>query len=141
MEGRVEGSLEATGVVSSYVRKSRQLLEALERLDSDAVGALYAEDVEQIEMPNRLKPEGDRRGRAQLLSDLERSKGILRSQKYEVKNAIGKGSLVMLEYEWSGVLAVPMRSLAPGDTLRGNCAVSLEFRDGRIVRQRNYDCF
>ena len=54
---------------------------------------------------------------------------------------MGAGSLVMIEYEWSGVLAVPMGSLAPGDTLRGNCAVSLEFRDGQIVRQRNYDCF
>jgi ketosteroid isomerase-like protein len=133
--------VESTDVVASHVRKARELLEALERFDGDAVAALYAEDVEQIEMPNRLKPEGDRRGRAQLLSDLERSKGILRSQKYEVTNAVGAGSLVMAEYEWSGVLAVPMGSLAAGDTLRGNCAMSLEFRDGRIVRQRNYDCF
>ncbi len=133
--------MEGTDVVSSHVQKARQLLEALERFDGDAVAALYAEDVEQVEMPNRLKPEGDRRGRAQLLSDLERSKGILRSQKYEVSNAVGAGALVMVEYEWSGVLAVPMGSLAAGDTLRGNCAMSLEFRDGRIVRQRNYDCF
>ena len=92
-------------------------------------------------MPNRLKPEGDRRGRAQLLSDLERSKGILRSQQYEVTNAVDAGALVMAEYEWSGVLALPMGSLAAGDTLRGHCAMSLEFHDGRIVRQRNYDCF
>ncbi|MCY4075003.1 MAG: nuclear transport factor 2 family protein [Acidobacteria bacterium] len=133
--------MEGTDVVSSHVQKARQLLEALERFDGDAVAALYAEDVEQVEMPNRLKPEGDRRGRAQLLSDLERSKGILRSQKYEVSNAVDAGALVMVEYVWSGVLAVPMGSLAAGDTLRGNCAMSLEFRDGRIVRQRNYDCF
>ena len=133
--------MEGTDVVSSHVQKARQLLEALERFDGDAVAALYAEDVEQVEMPNRLKPEGDRRGRAQLLSDLERSKGILRSQKYEVSNAVGAGALVMVEYVWSGVLAAPMGSLAAGDTLRGHCAMSVEFRDGRIVRQRNYDCF
>ena len=130
-----------TDLVASHVRKARELLEALERFDGDAVAALYAEDVEQIEMPNRLKPEGDRRGRAQLLSDVERSKGILRSQKYEVSNAVGAGALVMAEYVWSGVLAMPMGSRAAGDTLRGHCAMSLEFRDGRIVRQRNYDCF
>ena len=130
-----------TDLVASHVRKTRELLKAIERFDSDVVAALYADDVEQIEMPNRLKPEGDRRGRSQMLSDLERSKGILRSQKYEVTNAVGAGALVMAEYEWSGVLAVPMGSLAAGDTLRGNCALSLEFRDGRIVRQRNYDCF
>ena len=46
----------------------------------------------------------------------------------------------MVEYAWSGVRWF-RGSLAAGDTLRGNCAVSLEFRDGRIVRQRNYDCF
>ncbi len=130
-----------TDLVASHVRRTRELLEALERFDCDTVAALYAEDVEQIELPNRLKPEGDRRGRAQMLSDLERSKSILRSQKYDVTNAVGEGSLVMAEYQWSGVLAVPMGSLAAGDTLRGNCAVSLEFRDGLIVRQRNYDCF
>ena len=133
--------MDTADLVASHVRKARQLLEALERFDRAAVAALYAEDVEQIEMPNRLKPEGDRRARAQLLSDLERSQSILRSQRYDVTNAVGEGSRVMVEYEWSGVLAVPMGSRAPGDTLRGNCALSLEFRDGRIVRQRNYDCF
>ncbi|MCY4662581.1 MAG: nuclear transport factor 2 family protein [Acidobacteria bacterium] len=137
----MEGSLSDTDLVASHVRLTRELLEALERFDCDTVSALYAEDVEQIEMPNRLKPEGDRRGRAQMLSDLERSKSILRSQKYDVSNAVGAGLLVMAEYELSGVLAVPMGSLAAGDKLLGNCAVSLEFRDGLIVRQRNYDCF
>jgi len=133
--------LDSTDLVSLHVRKIRELFEALERFDRDAVAALYAEDVEQVEMPNRLKPEGDRRGRAQMLSDLERSKTILRSQKYDMKNAVGAGSLVMVEYEWTGVLAISMGPRAPGDTLRGNCAVSLEFCDGLIVRQRNYDCF
>lgn len=133
--------MDDTDLVASHLRKTRELLEALERFDRDAVAALYAEDVEQVEMPNRLKPEGDRRGRDQLLADLESSKTILRSQKYDLKNAVGEGSLLMVEYAWSGVLAVPMGSLAAGDTLRGNCAVSLEFRGGRIVRQRNYDCF
>ncbi len=137
----MESRLGGTDRSATHVQKARRLLEALERFDRDAVAALYAEDVEQIEMPNRLKPEGDRRGRAQMLSDLERSKSILRSQKYDVTNAVGEGSLVVVEYQWSCVLAVPMGSLAAGDPLRGNCAVSFEFRDGLIVRQRNYDCF
>ena len=53
------------------------------RIDGDGVGALYAQDVQQIEMPNRLKPDSDRRGLSQLLSGLERSKGLLRSQQYD----------------------------------------------------------
>ena len=28
-----------------------------------------------------------------------------------------------------------------GQTLRARFAIFLEFRDGRIARQRNYDCF
>jgi hypothetical protein len=31
--------------------------------------------------------------------------------------------------------------LQPGQEMRAHFAVFLEFRDGRIRRQRNYDCF
>lgn len=100
--------------LASHVREARELLKARERLGGDAVAALYAEDVGQVEMMNRRRPEGDRRGRAQLVADIERSKWIPLSQKDEVTKAVGAGYLVV-EYEWSGVLAVALGSLASGD--------------------------
>jgi ketosteroid isomerase-like protein len=39
------------------------------------------------------------------------------------------------------VLGVPVGALTPGAEMRAHFAVFLDFRDGKIVRQRNYDCF
>jgi ketosteroid isomerase-like protein len=36
---------------------------------------------------------------------------------------------------------MPLGSLAAGDTMRARFGVFLTFRDGRILRQHNYDCF
>ena len=43
--------------------------------------------------------------------------------------------------QWSGTLAVLVGMLGAGDQMRARFAVFLEFQDGKIVRQRNYDCF
>jgi len=39
------------------------------------------------------------------------------------------------------MLAVPFGSLLVGGQMKAFFAVFLEFREGKIVRQRNYDCF
>jgi ketosteroid isomerase-like protein len=48
---------------------------------------------------------------------------------------------VALEVRWSGTLAVPVGSFPAGGEMRARFAVFLDFRDGKIVAQRNYDCF
>jgi hypothetical protein len=45
------------------------------------------------------------------------------------------------EILWTGVLAIPMGELKPGDAMSCYSGIFLDFRDGRIVGQRNYDCF
>jgi ketosteroid isomerase-like protein len=66
---------------------------------------------------------------------------VLQSQSYEIHNTVEQGEVLVLELTWRGRLAVPVGSLGPGDEMRARFAVILEFRDGRIFRQRNYDCF
>ena len=44
----------------------------------------------------------------------------------------------MLETIWSAKLAVGFGKLAPGDKIRAHFAQVFEFRDGLIVRIRNY---
>jgi ketosteroid isomerase-like protein len=48
---------------------------------------------------------------------------------------------VVLEVEWTGTLSVPLGSLPAGGQMRARFAVFLDFRDGKIAQQRNYDCF
>ena len=119
----------------------RALFQALESFDSGAAAKLYTYDVWQTEMPNKLKPAGDQRGLAALLADIDRSKSILRSQRYFVTNMLASEEMVMVEYQWSGVVAVAVGGLEAGSKMQGYCTMVLEFRSGLIAVQRNYDSF
>jgi ketosteroid isomerase-like protein len=107
----------------------------------DALAAFFAPDVVQEELPNRLTPNGARRNLPDLLAGAERGQQVLRGQRYEVLNALADGDQVALEVSWTGTLAVPLGSLPTGGQLRARFGVFLDFRDGLIVGQRNYDCF
>ena len=62
-------------------------------------------------------------------------------QRYEILQAVADGERVAIEFRWTGTLEKPVGSLPAGDQMRGRFAVFMEVREGRIVAQRNYDCF
>ena len=98
-------------------------------------------DIIQKELPNRLAPNGIVRDREAILASAEKGRTLMAEQRYAVKNAVVEGNCVALEVDWAGTLAVPLGALPAGYTMRAAFAVVMEFRDGRIVAQRNYDCF
>ncbi len=91
------------------------------------------------ERPNRVYPKGQTRAVAAMLHGLDRSKKMLRSHRYEVLRAASEGSRIALEVLWEGVLAIPRSTLGAGATMRAHSGMFLEFRDGKIISQRNYD--
>lgn len=116
-------------------------LKAIEDGDRAAVLASYAPDAEQVEWPNRLNARGQRRAVARIGEDFERGRALLASQRYEVTRLMADGDHVMVEMVWRGTLAVALGKHEAGTTLTAHCAAAFDFRDGRIVAQRNYDCF
>lgn len=68
-------------------------------------------------------------------------KGILASQNYEIKNSLECGDQVVVEALWRGTMAVDVGSLKAHQELRAHFCIVLEFQNGKILRQRNYDCF
>lgn len=116
-------------------------LAAISEGRADAAFALVSADAEQIEWPNALKPRGGRRDRVQMQADFERGRTMLSAQSYEITAALAQEGLVMIEAVWEGVLASDVGPLRTGDTMKAHCAMVFEVRDGRIARQRNYDCF
>jgi len=92
-------------------------------------------------LPNRLAPNGSSSDLAGLSAAVERGKQLMSRQTYEVHNAMADGDRVVLEATWVGTLAVPLETLPAGGQMRAHFAMFLEFRDGKIVAQRNYDCF
>jgi ketosteroid isomerase-like protein len=123
------------------VKATRALLAAIERGDGVALLALYAENAVQVEHPNRLKPKGDRRAPAKMAEDLERGKLLLAEQRYDVMDVTASGDQVALQVKWTGVLAVPLGGLQPGDAMVCESGIFLRFSGDRIVEQHNYDCF
>jgi ketosteroid isomerase-like protein len=106
---------------------------------SESLARWFTPDVVQEEFPNRLVPAGARRGLPELLEGAERGQQVLSAQTYEVLTAMASGERVAVQ--WTGTLAIPLGALAAGDVMRARFGVFLDFREGRIAAQRNYDCF
>lgn len=107
----------------------------------EALAAFYTEDAVQEELPNRLMPNGARRELAEILAAAERGAQGMQQQRYNLISSTAEGNRVVLEVEWTGRLAVPLGSIPVGGEMRARFAMVMEFRSGRIARQRNYDCF
>ena len=107
----------------------------------EALARFYAPDAVQVELPNRLNPARGRSDLATLLQRAEKAPALLRSQRYEVLSESAQDDRVAVEARWTGLLAVPLGTLAAGDEMQAHCAMFFELRLGRIVAQRNYDCF
>ncbi len=116
-------------------------LKALEDGRPQDAQAFFAPDIVQVEHPNRLKPNGDRREASALKADGQKGLKTLERQTYEVLNALADGDRVALEVKWTGWLAIPLGELKPGDAMTCWSGIFLDFKDGLIVGQRNHDCF
>ncbi len=103
--------------------------------------AFFAPDAVQEEFPNALVPNGARRTLAELKEANKRGRNVMRSESYEIVTLVESGDVVAAEVLWRGVLAIPIRSLKPGDVMKARFGVFFEFDGDKIRRQRNYDCF
>jgi ketosteroid isomerase-like protein len=119
--------------------------EYLKAIQDGATGAalsrFFAEDVVQQEFPNQLTPRGATRDLAAILDGAERGRSVLSRQTYDIHNVIGCSGSIVAEVTWTGTLSVSIGSLPPGGEMKARFCIILEMKDGRIRRQRNYDCF
>ena len=124
------------------LESARRYLAALERGAPVAeLVQFFAPEMVFEELPNRIVPDGARRELAAMLEASERGRQLMREQRYEILNAIASGDEVAVEVLWTGKLAVAFGSIPVGGEMRAHSAMFLKFRDGKIVHQRNYDCF
>jgi ketosteroid isomerase-like protein len=129
-------------VESANLAAARRCFAAIEGgATGDALPAFFTKDVMQEEFPNRLVPGGARRDLRALLDGAERGRTVMRSRRSEIQREMADGDRVALEVIWTGTLAIPLGSLPAGGEMRARFGVFLDFWDGRIAAQRNYDCF
>lgn len=125
--------------MSGRIDIARAYLKALE--DNASADAFFTLDIEQIEFPNRLNPNGGKSDLAEMKARGERGRGMVRQQRYDVLRAYEQGDTVILEVDWSATFNIAIGTLQPGDPMTAHFAVFLDFEGDRIRRQRNYDCF
>jgi len=134
----VEGNLSQSDnlrIANDYIARLSNNAEA-EELD-----AFFAPDAVQEEFPNRLVPNGATRDLAAMKEGRARGRALLSAERFEVLNAVADHDQVVMEVVWTGTVREARGPFAAGQKLRARFAVFMEFRDGRIIRQRNYDCF
>jgi ketosteroid isomerase-like protein len=107
----------------------------------EELAAFLHPDAVHTQLPNALFPDGTVRRLPDLIAAVQQGHKLLTEQDFEVINAVAAGAQVALEVMWSGTLAVPLGDLTAGQVLRAHVAAFLEFRDGKIIAQRNYDCY
>jgi len=101
----------------------------------------FCDDVEQREFPNQLVRDGATRDLPALLQGQQKGQRVLLSEQYEIVDSVEAGDRLALEVIWTGTLAIPLGTLPAGGKMKAHFGVFLTFRDGRIARQHNYDCF
>lgn len=103
--------------------------------------AFYHPEVEQTEFPNALTPQTVVRKLSDLKAGAERGKQVLQKEEYEVLRSFTMDNCVIIEAVWTGTLAIPIGNTPIGGQMKAYFAQFYEFKDGKIIRQRNYDCF
>lgn len=105
------------------------------------LAAFFDPEVVQEKLPNRLNPAGVSRDLAGILDAAEAGKKAMRKQRFDVTALMAGGNRVAIEATWTGTLAAALGSVAAGAEIKARLAIFIEMKDGRILRQRNYDCF
>ena len=125
----------------SHLEKLQCYLKSIETGEFAYIAELFSGEAVMEQLPNRIYPNGIRSGVSRMAEAFEKGRKLLSSQSYEIKNSVVNGDKVSLEVLWTGRLAISFGSLAAGSEMRAHSAMFFEFADGKIVSQRNYDCF
>jgi ketosteroid isomerase-like protein len=101
----------------------------------------YHPDIEQIEYPNAITRNTAFRNMAALQEGSEKGMQLMSREDYEIKKLHAIGDTVILEAVWKGTLRIPVGHIPAGGQMTAYFAQFFEIKDGKIYRQRNYDCF
>ena len=112
-----------------------------ESRSSSELEKFYHADIEQQEYPNAVTKNITVRNLADLKAGSDKGRKIMLKEEYEIKNLFSVADVVILEAVWKGTVAVPVGNIPAGGQMTAYFAQFFEFKDGKIFRQRNYDCF
>lgn len=111
------------------------------RKSSSELEKFYHPEIQQIEFPNAIVKTTAFRNLQDLKNGSEKGKAIMSKESYEIKKLYSIENIVILEAVWTGTVSIDIGNLKTGENMKAYFAQFFEFKDGKIYRQRNYDCF
>lgn len=123
------------------LEKIQHYLKCIEQGEFAYIADLFSPDATVEQLPNRIYPKGLKSGVSRMADAFDQGKKLLSSQNYEITSFIADGDRLSIEVRWTGTLAMAFGSLPIGSQMRADCAMFFVFKDGKIISQRNYDCF
>jgi ketosteroid isomerase-like protein len=121
---------------------ARKYLKAIELgANGDEMAEFFSPEVIVEIFPSKFFPKGSRSDLGGIRAAANRGKKAMARQEYRIINEMASENMVALEIDWVGTLAAPFQEIPAGGQMRAHFAAFLEFMDGKILRQRNYDCY
>lgn len=117
-------------------------IELVERFaqPEEFAGVLHP-DIKHEEYPNLLMKNGSKRDYATMVVGPQQGRKILSENRYAIQNAFASGDWVTIELIWTGTLAIPLGTMPVGYEMKAHIATILQFKDGMIITQHQYDCY
>ena len=115
----------------------------LESFSADPVefASIFHPDIIQTAYPNQLSNEIKQRSFDIMLESMVTNRIILKSQHFSVLKVVDAGNTLVVEAKWTGEIGVDAGQFRRGQIMKAFICTIIEFRDGKIYRQRNYDCY
>ena len=122
------------------VKRFFELCETFSTLESDFQSLLHSE-IEQTEFPNLITSGVVVSNYEALMQRIPNGKKLLKEQKYDIQRVYETGETLIAEVIWTAEAGAAIGSFKAGQRLKAYFCCIFEFKDGKIYRQRNYDCF
>jgi ketosteroid isomerase-like protein len=130
-------------VATRNVEVVERFLAALDRRwpTEDELEALLAPGVRFVERPNLISPSGSERDAAAVRAGIQAGRALLAWQRYEVRDHVASGDVVVTRMRCSGELAIDAGRWPKGTRLSAWCVAHYRLEDGRIVAIEQHDCY
>jgi ketosteroid isomerase-like protein len=125
---------------TEVIKRFFQLLQWFTTNENEYKAILHAA-IEQTEYPNIMITETRHRTFKNLIEGAEAGKKMLSWQKFEPAHFFETTDAVIAEFTWTAELKVKVGGFKQGQVLKAHICTVFEFRDDKIFRQRNYDCY
>ncbi|MCG6168230.1 nuclear transport factor 2 family protein [Leptospira sp. FAT2] len=98
-------------------------------------------EIQQIEYPNALTKTVTVSNWEDIFRRMPAGKNLLKRQVFRMQSYLENGDTVVVEAEWEATVKTDLGPFKTDQNLKAYFCMIFEFKENKIYRQKNYDCF